>query len=397
MRIGLVCPYSMAVPGGVQSHVRDLAETLADSGHEVRVLAPGGRSEALPAYVTTVGRAVPVPYNGSVARVSFGPRVAGRVRRWVQVGDFDVLHIHEPATPSVSVLALWSARSPVVATYHTAQDRPLALTTTAPFLRSGLNKIGAHIAVSPAAASTLARYHRADPLVIPNGVHAARFRRSSRSTSRREPPTLVFVGRADESRKGFTVLLRAMPLILLHHPGARLLVVGADAPAARRDRALHRRVADNVTMLGVLDDAAKARVLASADLLVAPNTRGESFGIVLVEAMAAGVPVVASDLPAFEALVSGSEAGRTFPTGDHRALAAVVIELLDDHAARRALTRGARQTALQHDWSVLAPRLVDVYRAVAGGRGGVPLEASMTRQVRLSDRRSRQTTLEEQT
>ncbi len=216
MRVGLVCPYSFDVHGGVQNHVRELAEALIGLGHQVAVLGPGERTGDLPSYVTTTGRALAMPYNGSVARVSFGPLVAGRVRRWLADGDFDVLHIHEPATPSVSVLALWAATCPVVATFHTSQERSRALeTSAATFLRSGLGKIGAHIAVSEQARATMGRYLAVDPVVIPNGVYTRRFGLPRRRTP---GPVQAFVRRLDEPRKGFQLLLEAMPAVVARHP-----------------------------------------------------------------------------------------------------------------------------------------------------------------------------------
>lgn len=365
MRVGLVCPYSFDVHGGVQRHVSDLAESLLEHGHDVSVLAPGEQTADLPAYVTTVGRAVPLPYNGSVARVSFGPLVAARVRRWLDQGGFDVLHIHEPATPSVSVLALWGAKAPVVATYHTAQDRPRALETSAPLLRGGLEKIDAHIAVSAAAAETLTRYQDVTPALIPNGVRTGRFREAVSAGRRTPDPTLVFVGRADEPRKGLRVLLRAMPRILEDHPRARLVVIGATGGRGRPERVGLRGSAERVEYVGSVDEATKARILARADLLVAPNTGGESFGIVLVEAMAAGLPVVASDLPAFRDLL-GSGAGRLFPVRDHAALAETVSDLLAQPVDRARLGRAASEAALGYDWSRVTPRVLDVYASVAG-------------------------------
>src|SRR4051812_37154708 len=314
MRVGLVCPYSVDVHGGVQTHVLGLAGALGRSGHEVAVLAPGDQSADLPAYVTTTGRALPMPYNGSVARVSFGPLVAGRVRRWLADGLFDVVHIHEPATPSVSVLALWAARVPVVATFHTAQSRSWALeTSAATFLRAGLAKIDAHIAVSDEARRTMARYLDVEPALIPNGVRVGDFtatRPSARAGSR-----LAFVGRMDEPRKGLQLLLEAFPEILRRHPGARLAVVG-DGWARSLTRRLPPAVAGRIDFFGPLDDRGKARVLADADVLVAPNTHGESFGVVLLEAMAAGAAVAASDLPAFRSVLDGGRHGALFQVGD---------------------------------------------------------------------------------
>jgi phosphatidylinositol alpha-mannosyltransferase len=365
MRVGLVCPYSLDVQGGVQSHVGDLAEALTGLGHQVQVLAPGEQAGEqaghLPAYVTTTGRALPMPYNGSVARVSFGPLVAARVRRWLDRGDFDVLHIHEPATPSVSVLALWSARTPVVATFHTAQERSWALeTSAATFLRAGLAKIDAHIAVSDEAHRTMDRYLDASPVVIPNGVHTARY--SLEPRARGDGPRLLFIGRVDEPRKGLQVLLDAMPQVLARHPDARLTVVGGGRRSVARR--LDPHVAGRVEFTGVLTDAAKARALAAADMVIAPNTYGESFGIVLVEAMAAGAAVVASDLPAFRQVLGGGRYGALCEVGDPGDLARTVTELIEDRLRRGDLVRRARRAVGGYDWSVVAPRVVEVYESV---------------------------------
>lgn len=365
MRVGLVCPYSFDVHGGVQNHVLDLAAELVALGHEVAVLAPGERRDHLPAYVTTTGRTVAMPYNGSVARVSFGPLVAGRVRRWLAQGRFDVVHIHEPATPSVSVLALWAARVPVVATFHTAQERSWALeTTAATFLRAGLAKIDRHIAVSEEAHRTMARYLDVEPTLIPNGIHVGRFAEALVEVeveAAADPGArLAFVGRMDEPRKGLEVLLEAFPEILRHRPATRLTVVGGGC-----DRSLTRRlpaeVLGRIDFPGPLDDEDKARVLAEADVLVAPNTHGESFGVVLLEAMAAGAAVVASDLPAFRSVLGDGAHGVLFPVGAADGLADAVRRVLDDPLGRRRVVDRARAVARAHDWGVLAPRVADVY------------------------------------
>ncbi len=365
MRVGLVCPYSFDVHGGVQNHVRDLAAELVGLGHEVAVLAPGEQAVGLPGYVTTTGRTVPMPYNGSVARVAFGPLVAARVRRWLAAGRFDVVHIHEPATPSVSVLALWAARQPVVATFHTAQERSWALeTTAATFLRAGLAKIDGHIVVSEEARRTMARYLDVRPRLIPNGVHVSRFdgRRPRRDTG----PHLAFVGRLDEPRKGLPVLLQALPAVLERHPATRLTVVGGGS-ARGLLRRLPAAVADRVRFVGPLDDAGKARVLAEADVLVAPNTHGESFGVVLVEAMAAGAAVAASDLPAFDEVLGHGRLGALFTAGAPAALAQAVSDLIEDEVGRRRLVDRAITVARDYDWAVLAPQILDVYADVQGG------------------------------
>ncbi|GAA1779908.1 glycosyltransferase family 4 protein [Nostocoides veronense] len=365
MRVGLVCPYSFDVPGGVQFHVRDLAEWLAAHGHAAQVLAPADDDADLPPYLTSCGRAIPVRYNGSVARLTFGPVTAARVNRWLADGDFDVLHLHEPMTPSASVLALWAFDGPIVATFHTATLRSRAMSAAYPLLRPSLEKISGRIAVSEAARRTVIRHIGGDAVVIPNGVDVAAF-----AGARPEPawcgrpgaPTIGFLGRIDEPRKGLAVLSAAMEQVLGRMPGARLVVAGpGDASAARE--AMSPTVAAASEFLGPLSDADKARFLHSVDLYVAPNTGGESFGIILVEAMAAGAPVLASDLPAF-LRVLGEGAGASFTNEDSGALASEILRLLDNDGLRVALAAAASVRARDFDWSIVANDILAVYDTV---------------------------------
>lgn len=386
VRIGLVCPYSLDVHGGVQNHVLGLARALAGRGHQVAVLAPGERGPltqgqprnqahgALPAYVTTTGRAVPVPHNGSVARVAFGPVTAARVRRWVDGGQFDLVHVHEPVTPSPSVLALWAAQQPVVATFHTAQDRGWALgTSAATFLRPGLRKIAAHVAVSEAAGRTLTRYLSVDPVLVPNGIDHRAFAEDPMPPGdmgargdlgpTRGAGSLLFVGRLDEPRKGLGVLLQALPAVLRRHPGTRLTVVGPGTPPV-----LPACIAPRVRFAGAVDDQVKATLLRAADVLIAPNTGGESFGIVLAEAMASGTAVVASDLPPFRTVLEQGRCGVLFRTGDPQGLAAAVDRVLTEPGLRHDVAERALRASAAYDWSRVATRLEQVYDEVLGVR-----------------------------
>jgi phosphatidylinositol alpha-mannosyltransferase len=369
VRIGLVCPYSLDVPGGVQNHVKDLAEALLGLGHEVSVLAPGDHDAPLPSYVVTAGGAVPVPYNGSVARLSFGPVAAARTRRWLREGHFDVIHLHEPAAPSLSLLALWATDGPVVATFHTSNVRSRAMSASASILRPSLEKITARIAVSEYARSTLVQHIGGEPVVIPNGVYVDRFATATvREDWRGRGPTLAFVGRIDEPRKGLAVLLAAFPEIASAHPGARLLVVGGGA----LDSAVRRRIppehAADVVFLGRASEEEKASALRTADLYVAPNTGGESFGVVLIEAMAAGTPVLASDLPAFRKVLGEGAYGTSFRNEDAADLARHAVALLGDAERREELRAAASQAVRRYDWSAVAARIVQVYETVVGGR-----------------------------
>jgi phosphatidylinositol alpha-mannosyltransferase len=367
MRIGLVCPYSLDVPGGVQNHVIDLAEALIGLGHHVSVLAPGEEDGAdLPEYVVPAGKSVPVPANGSVARLTFGPLSAARTRRWLREGDFDVLHIHEPAVPSLSLLSLWAAEGPVVATYHRSSDRSRTMAAGHAILRPSMEKVMARIAVSEYSRDTLVHHVGGEPVVIPNGVYVDRYRNAEpREEWRGSQGTVAFIGRLDEARKGLDVLLKAWPAIRERRPGARLLVVGTgDVDRARRR--LPAGLRDTVTFLGGVDDHEKAQVLKTADVYVAPNTGGESFGIILVEAMAAGAAVVASDLPAFARVLEDGHCGLLFGVGDSRALAESVGALLDDPQRRDAVRDAAATAVTQYDWSNVARRVLQVYETVVG-------------------------------
>ena len=372
MRVGLVCPYSFDVPGGVQNHVRDLAEHLIGDGHHVSVLAPADDDTPVPPYLIPAGRAVPVKYNGSVARLTFGPVSAARVRRWLADGDFDVVHIHEPVTPSLSVLALWLADGPIVATCHTATVRSRAMQAAQPLLRPSLEKIAARIAVSEDARRTVVDHLGGDAILIPNGVYVDRLAQAERRPGWRgttDRPTLGFLGRIDEPRKGLPVLMAALPRLLAVHPGLRVLVMGhGDGQEALAGLDGTSRAA--VELLGGLSDDDKAGLLRSVDLYVAPHTGGESFGIVLVEAMSAGAPVVASDLGAFRRVLDDGALGLLVEPDDPSALAEGILELLADPVRCEELSQAASLAVRRYDWSRVASQVMAVYETVrfAGDR-----------------------------
>ncbi|GAA2394751.1 glycosyltransferase family 4 protein [Streptomyces glaucosporus] len=373
MRIGIVCPYSWDVPGGVQFHIRDLAQHLIGLGHEVSVLAPADEGTPLPPYVVPAGRAVPVPYNGSVARLNFGFLSAARVRRWVHEGAFDVLHIHEPATPSLSLLACWAAQGPIVATFHTSNPRSRAMIAAYPILQPALEKISARIAVSEYARRTLVEHLGGDAVVIPNGVDVSFFAGAEPRAEWQgsgEADTIGFIGRIDEPRKGLPVLMRALPRILAERPGTRLLVAGR-GDAEEAVAGLPRELRGQVEFLGMVSDEDKARLLRSVDLYVAPNTGGESFGIILVEAMSAGAPVLASDLDAFAQVLDGGEAGELYANEDADALAAAAVRLLGDPDRRAGLRERGSRHVRRFDWSTVGSDILAVYETVADGAAAV--------------------------
>ena len=369
MKIGIVCPYSFDIPGGVQYHVRDLAEILIDRGHGVSVLAPADDNTHVPDYVVAAGRAVPVRYNGSVARLNIGPIANAKVNAWLERGDFDIVHVHEPITPSIAVLALWGAECPVVATFHTSTLRSRAMQVTYPFIRSSMAKILGRIAVSEDARRTVTTHFGGDAVVIPNGVFVDRFDGSPpRPQWQGSPqrPTVAFLGRMAEPRKGMPVLAAALPEVLRQVPGLRLLVAGpGDADEVRK--LMTPAAAAACEFLGAVDDTDKARLLASVDVYIAPNTGGESFGIILIEAMSAGAAVLASDIPAFVRVLDGGAAGATFVNEDPADLAQALIALLHDPAERARVAAAGRARADLFDWSVVADQITLVYETVCEG------------------------------
>jgi phosphatidyl-myo-inositol alpha-mannosyltransferase len=376
LRIGIVCPYSWDVPGGVQFHIRDLAEHLISLGHEVSVLAPADDDTPLPPYAVSAGRAVPVPYNGSVARLNFGFLSAARVRRWLHEGAFEVIHIHEPASPSLGLLACWAAQGPIVATFHTSNPRSRAMIAAYPILQPALEKISARIAVSEYARRTLVEHLGGDAVVIPNGVDVDFFADAEPNPDW-QGGTIGFIGRIDEPRKGLPTLMRVLPKILAERPGTRLLVAGRgdhkeaveDLPAAMRGQ---------VVFLGMVSDQDKARLLRSVDVYVAPNLGGESFGIILVEALSAGAPVLASDLDAFRQVLDHGGAGELFPVDDADVLATATLRLLGDPARLAALRAAGSRHVRRFDWSTVGAEILSVYETVTDGASRVAADDRTT-------------------
>ena len=365
LRVGLVCPYSFDRPGGVQNHVRGLAAYLRQVGHDPYVLAPGSQEPADlgPGRFTSAGSALPIRYNGSIARVNFGPRSAARVRRWLREGRFDLIHIHEPITPSIGLLALWAGSAPVVATFHTATPRSRTMQVAGDVLRGSIAKIDAGIAVSEPARQVVVQHLGRDALVIPNGftqrqyvvaAEAAAACRTDGGWRGGDRPRLTFLGRTDEPRKGLGVLLGALPAIRAAVGEVEVVVAGGSAKA----------LPPGCRSLGAVDEPTKLRLLADTDVFVAPHVARESFGIVVIEALASGARVVASALPAFADLLEGGRLGEMFEVGDPAGLA---------RAVERALAGPAPSTAVQDthrfDWGVVGPAVVDVYRRVIADAG----------------------------
>ena len=370
LNIGIVCPYGWDAPGGVQAHIADLRTYLVNQGHQVSVLAPTADEENLPSWVVSAGKPISIPYNGAVARVLFGPVAFARVKQWIAENNFDLLHLHEPAIPSVSLLACWAAEGPMVGTFHVSAKKQKTSFAIVPILEPVIEKLSARIAVSEAARETLISHLETDAVVIPNGIYARKMAGKVRSDWSGQ--TLGFMGRFNEPRKGLKVLIDALPIISRFLPDVKVLVAGPGDPEeflAQIDPQLRNRI----EFLGKLTESEKADFMSSVGAYVAPNTGGESFGIILAEALAGGAAVVAADIPAFAVLLENGKYGKLFKSEDATDLAKVVIDLLRDQDARNLMARSGQEYAQQFDWDVVAQDIFEVYEMAIVGSGKVGL------------------------
>jgi len=350
----MVCPYSWSTPGGVGAHVGHLARALRDRGHEVRVLAPA-EGDVEPG-VVSVGRSVPIRYNGSVARLAFGPRVALRIRVTLRRSRPDVVHVHEPFAPSAGLLAVLNTRLPVVATFHASISRSRAYRVAAPALRPLYRRLAERIAVSEEARRTVERVFGDGVRIIPNGVEWSRF-------SPLPPPSgslILFLGRM-ERRKGAAVLLEAFTRLAPSVPDAELVMAGEGSERRAVEKAVPEELRDRVTFVGRIDPAELAQVFGRSSVVCAPSLGGESFGIVLLEAMAAGRPVVASSIPGYAAVARDGVDGILVPPGDPSALSEALRRVFADPAAARAMGEAGRERARRYDWPVVASEVEEVY------------------------------------
>ena len=376
LKIGIVCPYSWDTPGGVQNHIRDLAEFLIAAGHQVSVLAPALDDDKLPSYVVNAGKPISIPYNGAVARVLFGPVAFSRVRQWISNGDFDLLHLHEPAIPSISLLACWAADGPMVGTFHAAAKRQKIIFAIGPILEPAIEKLSARIAVSEAARLTLTDHLDTDAIVIPNGIYASRYHNGVQQ-EKWQGNTIGFIGRFEEPRKGLSILLEALPVIARFAPDVKVLVAGP-GDSTEVEKSIHPQLRHRFEFLGKITEQDKANFMSSGSLDVAPNTGGESFGIILAEALAGGACVVASDIPAFDDLLGQGQFGALFKSEDSTDLAKVVIDLLRDERKRVELAKAGKARGQSFDWEIVAQQIYSVYEMSIVGNDKVKL-ASDTR------------------
>lgn len=358
MRIALVCPYAWDDPGGVQVHVRELAERLRDRDHEVIVLAPA-RIPPEQAWVIAVGKPVDIRYNASNAPIDPRPWSRRGVRHALATFGPDVVHAHQPTAPSTGLWATLEARAPVVGTFHSGATRARLYDLAAPVLRRVAARLAVRIAVSERAAEFERERIGGAFRVIANGVDVDRWA-TARPADLGEGRSLLFVGRLD-ARKGFPVAIAAFERLATARDDLRLIAVG-DGPERAAVDALPTMLRARVTMLGAVPNAELPPIHAACDLYLGPSTGGESFGIVLVEAMAAGLPVVASDTPGYDEVVTDGVDGLLVPPNDPAALAAAAGRVLDDPELVARLAAAARDRARAFAWPTVIEQIEDAYR-----------------------------------
>ena len=355
MRIGLMCPYSVTIPGGVQGQVLGLARALRSMGHSTRVLAP---ADGVPpdAGVTPLGVSVPTSANGSVAPLAPDPSAQLRTIRAIRDEDFDILHLHEPLAPGPTMTALLVNAVPMIGTFHAAGDSA-SYRYAAPLLRRwGLRRLRLRFAVSPDAADLAQRYLGGEYELVHNGIEIERYATGPATPT--DGPTVFFCGR-HEPRKGLAVLLDA----LQHLPADVRIWVGSDGPETETLKSAHAGDS-RITWLGRISDEEKIARLRGADVFCAPALMGESFGVVLLEAMAAGTAVVASDLDGYRNVATHDRDAVLATVGDARALADGLRSVLDDDARRERLVAAGRERAEAFSMRELASLYLDRYATV---------------------------------
>lgn len=363
MRIVLACPYAWDAPGGVQVHVRQLALHLRTRGHEATVLAPASgpvREDG----VVVVGRPVPIRYQGTVAPICFSARSARRVGQALRDARPDVVHAHEPFSPSTGMLATLRSKAPVVATFHAFAERSTLLSAAAPLLGPVWRRLRVRIAVSDAAAGFV-RSRFGDGLrVIPNGCDVEAFAGAAPATGLPPGRRLLWVGRLDP-QKGFGVAVRAFDQVAAAVPDARLVVIGEGRDVGAVEL-LAPDVRSRVDLIGAVLHDDLPPYHSASEVFLSPALGQESFGMVLVEAMAAGLPVVASDIPGYREVVRDGREGLLVPPGDADAVAAALGRVLADPSLARRLGEAGRARAERYRWEAVVGDVEDVYREASG-------------------------------
>lgn len=368
MKIALVSPYDYAYPGGANEHIAHLAVEYRELGHAVRILAPAKRTH-LPAAdpdFYRVGTPVPIHSNGSTARITLSLTLSHKIKQILARERFDIVHLHEPLMPALPLTVLYHSTARNIGTFHAFAESHLGYFYARPLLQPFVERLHARIAVSRPAADFVGRYFGADYTVIPNGIEVRRFGDGVEPLARYRDgrPTILFVGRFNEPRKGFRYLLRAFALVRAQFSDARLVVVGK-GDVARYREFIERAGVEGVEFVGYVSNEELPRYYVSCDLFCAPSTKGESFGLILLEAMASGRAVVASRIPGYASVLQHQRSGWLVPPQDHTELALALVRLLADSELRARIAAAGQLEARRYAWPEIARRVLDVYRGAS--------------------------------
>jgi phosphatidylinositol alpha-mannosyltransferase len=379
VKIAQVTPYDFHHPGGVSEHIGQLRNQFTKLGHEVVVLAPRSKSGGLEVNdgFYGIGRTVSIPGNGSRVRLTFDVTLYAAVKELMRKEQFDVVHFHEPLTPVLPYMVLLNSKAVNVATFHAARDTNPWYATFKPYMSFVLNRVDAKICVSEPARDNISQHFDGPYRIIPNGIDVGRYNggieRFPWASDGR--PRILFVGRFDETRKGFKYLLRAMPLVRQQFPGARLVVVGM-GDRDKFESTIEREQISGVDFVGFAPRDELPRYYASCDIFCAPSIARESFGIVLLEAMASGKPVVATSIPGYESVMTNQREGLMVEPKNPSALAVALVRLLADRDLRCRLAEHGRATAQTYAWPKVAQRVLDVYAQAAESAANAPWRKS---------------------
>ncbi len=371
LRIAQVSPYDFAHPGGVQRHIASLSRELQARGHELSILAPC--SSVDPAVdigdvdLRTFGRSVPIPTAGSIARISFSVWHEWRLKNMLEEEQFDIVHIHEPLMPMFALTASRFSPSTTIGTFHAYNEgRAKGYTIWKKILNRGAIRLNGRIAVSEPAKAFANRYFNGDYRVIPNGLDVDRFSKPGPKPSilKNEAINMVFVGRINEPRKGLRYALGAYSLLKWEYPNLRLIVVGAGVPDRESYRIMGERSLDDVVFVGPVADDELPDYYQHADIFLAPNTGKESFGFIIIEAMSASTPIIASDIPGFASVMTDGKEGLMFAPKDESAMAHAIKRLIENPGLRVQLGVDGRATVNQYRWDRVADKVLGYYEEI---------------------------------
>lgn len=365
MKIALVSPYDWAHPGGVNNHILALSNEFTRRGHRTTIIAPSSKpaEEVRGDNLALIGsRTVPLPLSGSWARVSFSFHRNREIKRLLDNEEFDVVHMHEPLFPIAPLAALRFSKALNVGTFHAYVRRSRGYRGFRPLLKRWVGNLHGRIAVSKPAAELINRYYPGNYTIIPNGIDLAHFSADAQPFERFMDGklNLLFVGRM-EKRKGLRFLLAAFARLKWEYPQLRLIVVGPGRLDAPSERMLGERYVDDVEIIGGVPYDDLPRYYRTADIFCSPATGGESFGIVLLEAMAAGAPVLASNIPGYASVISDTGTGMLFEPSDEVSLADAIVRLMQQPELRARMAARGREHVQRFSWDRVASEVLDYY------------------------------------